>query len=87
MTPREAAELMGCTVRHIRTLISQGRLQAKVSQHVSRLGMPYFTYLLDKEHIRAYASVENRRGFPRGAKRIASRGSIGKEESNETLLP
>lgn len=87
MSPSKAAELLGCTTRHIRTLITQGRLQAKLSQHVSKLGIPYFNYQLEESIVRAYASIDRRRGFPRGAKRKGSRGSLIKEESNETLLP
>lgn len=67
MTPKQAAILIGCSVRHVRHLIVQGRLAAK---RIETPGWgPGFVYEVNPSSARQYRDSEQTRGFPRGQKR------------------
>ena len=71
MTPSKAAEVIGCTPRHVRALIQRGKLAAK---KVHSDSAPYFRYEITAAEARRYAREPQTRGFPRGGKRIGPRG-------------
>jgi excisionase family DNA binding protein len=66
MTVAQAAEIIGCSVRHVRTMICRGRIGA------SSDGRRYF--VSSGEVRRFLREHPSGRGFPRGAKRIGPRG-------------
>jgi len=64
MTPKEAAAVIGCSVRQVRVLCQQGTLKSR------RRSMPGgFYYVLDPSSVQAYADAPQRQGYPRGQKR------------------
>lgn len=75
MTVQEAAAFLGCTPRHIRTLITSGRIRARPVEKKGKSGMPYFSYSVSRKSVEAYAGKVHR-GFPRGAKRNGPRGKM-----------
>lgn len=68
LTPIEAAQLIGCSVRHVRWLIVQGKVKAHRLVD-STIGAG-FTYRIDQASAHAYATKHvPQRGNPRGSKR------------------
>ncbi len=68
MTPTQAAELIGCTARHVRTLIARGQIHASPNR---------YSYSIPIEEVRRFLrKPQSGRGFPRGAKRNGSRGKM-----------
>lgn len=70
MTPRQAAEVIGCTTGHVRSLIKAGRINAVLVK--SPMG---WYYDISTHEVRRYANQTQGRGFPRGHKRNGPRGS------------
>ena len=67
MTVREAAELIGCNLRHIRTLISAGKLRArKVPTPLTRVG---YYYQITLREAKRYRDTPQSQGWPRGEPR------------------
>lgn len=67
MTPRKAAEIIGCSIGQVRTLVRNGRLRAvrvpcKNNQHGYRVS-------INAASVRRYADKPQALGFPRGAQR------------------
>jgi len=69
MTPRQAAEIIGCTAGHVLSLIKRGRLNAVLLKTPAG-----WYYALSPHEVRRYASQAQSRGLPRGAKRNGPRG-------------
>lgn len=70
LTVKEAAKHLGCSVRHVRTLINKGILSAY------REPMPYsksmFYYLVEAEDVLNYSRRMITQGWPRGKTRKGS---------------
>jgi excisionase family DNA binding protein len=67
MTVAEAARAIGCSPRHVRTLIVQGKLRARKHERL---------YDLSPREVYRYWAEPQGRGFPRGRKRATSRGKM-----------
>lgn len=64
MTPREAAAIIGCSVRHVRTLVIRNKLRAtKVPLTCG------YEYHLNPRDVRRYAMLAQPSGWPRGQSR------------------
>jgi hypothetical protein len=66
MTPREAAEVIGCTARHVRHLVQKGKLKATKCKTSS---WPYYVYHISLPDAEEYRDTPQTKGFPRGFKR------------------
>lgn len=67
MTPREASELIGCSVSHIRHLIREGLLKAKAVKSVHN--QHGYEWDVDKKDCLRFKDKPQTVGFPRGKKR------------------
>ena len=67
MTPVEAAAVIGCHPRHVRTLVQRGRLQAR--RQPTKANRHGYILVLHAEGVRRYAATEQSQGWPRGVKR------------------
>jgi len=67
MTPREAAEIIGCSSQQVRHLIRIGTLRATVTQSAVTGYQP--RYSLTKREVERYRDKPQERGYPRGRKR------------------
>jgi len=67
MTPRQAAEVIGCCASHVRTLIRKGKLQAE------KVPTPYdlveYRYEVSPAEAKRYRDLPQTKGFPRGQSR------------------
>ena len=65
MTVREAARQIGCGARHVRTLIQQGKLRARLVQ------LPWggYTHDIPPREVRRFLSIPQTVGYPRGRPR------------------
>ncbi len=73
MTPRQAAEVIGCSVRYVRTLIHAKKLKAQLKLQDMGQGGPY-TQVWDihpREAGRFKRTIQTK-GWPRGKKRGTS---------------
>ena len=70
MTTHEAAKRIGCSERHVRTLIQLGKLKAKTKQVTVPVLQRTFD-ILDVSHrsVKYYAAKKQTVGFPRGQSR------------------
>jgi hypothetical protein len=64
MTPREAADVIGCSTNQVRVLCRKGILD---SSRVKAFGREY--YAIEISSVQNYASRPQTRGYPRGKKR------------------
>jgi len=64
MTPREAADVIGCTANQVRVLCRKGLID---SVRIEAYGREY--YVVDKQSVYTYAKRPQKRGYPRGKKR------------------
>lgn len=70
MTVREAAAVLGCSVRHARGLCQRGALRAECLGEITLDGKGVRWYwVIDSTSVAQYKSVKNRRGWPRGKPR------------------
>lgn len=70
MTPREAAEVLGCDVDHVRWLIRHRKLKAKPQIVRDASGRVVFRqYSIHPNAVKQYANKPQTRGWPRGRKR------------------
>jgi hypothetical protein len=65
MTPSEAAKVIGCNPRYVRTLIQQDKLSAQLIWKTD-LSCEYDIKLSE---VRRYAKTKQSRGWPRGKPR------------------
>ena len=65
MTAKQAAQVIGCTKRHVLTLINQNKLKAtkKTDEH----GRPY--YIITEVEALRYKNLPQTIGWPRGQSR------------------
>lgn len=71
MTSREAADIIGCGVRHVRYLIRTGRLRATWREYPIGVGC-YDVYAVD---VYRYAEQDQPTGYPRGRRRKERRNA------------
>jgi len=72
MSPTKAAEIIGCSPRHVRTLIRSGKLAAERTVDGGTFAV---RYEITAEELRRFLrGASSGRGFPRGAKRSGPRG-------------
>jgi len=64
MTPSKAAKIIGCHVRHVRSLIARGKLRATRHTVFGRL-----YYDVGREEAERYRDTVQSRGWPRGKPR------------------
>lgn len=70
MTPKKAAEIIGCSPQQVRTLIRVGKLRAvKVSLGVGGTGREFYQYEVHRGDVKRYAKSKQKVGYPRGRKR------------------
>jgi hypothetical protein len=72
MTPRQAADFIGCTPQQVRTLIRLGRIKAKRTANKDYRGNPIegsYTYLINMQEVERYKEIPRSGGYPRGRKR------------------
>lgn len=75
MTPTEAAGIVGCSPQQIRTLIRTGKLKAKKTRRKKdSQGNWQWTYDISRSEARRYAKEPQKQGFPRGKKRLKTKG-------------
>lgn len=67
MTPRQAADEIGCTVGQVRTLIRSGKIEA-IQVPTPGWGPGYY-YSIPVREVRRYRDAKQAKGFPRGQKR------------------
>jgi DNA-binding transcriptional MerR regulator len=80
MTIHKAAELMGCTPRHLRHLCSTGRVKSRVTVRGAQA-----RYTVSEASCLEYQRTKSPVGFPAGAKRDGVRGmKIATQEPEET---
>ena len=68
MSPKEAAEIIGCSPQHVRHLARTGKIKAKVLP-VHRSGFISFEYNILRSAALAYRDRPTHGGYPRGNKR------------------
>ncbi len=68
LTPRQAAAVIGCSVRHVRNLINKGKLKAKKTL-TPGWGPGYIYEVSVREAERFRDAPVTRKGFPRGQTR------------------
>ena len=68
MTVRETAKLIGCTPRHVRVLIKNSKLKAKI---VGSTPDYFGHYDIPLQEARRFASIPQSKGWPRGKPRHA----------------
>lgn len=63
MTAAEAAELIGCTIKHVQLLCRTGKIKAQVKTqpHTKHDGTKRFYYLIPKSEVLRYKANPNRR--------------------------
>lgn len=66
MVPKEAADVIGCSVPHVRALIRDGKLKAKKVPLEHGGG---FYYEIKPTEVERYKNLPPSRGYPRGKKR------------------
>ena len=69
MTTNEAAWLIGCSERHVRNLISRGRIGYDVVVVNNGRPLKRLRYDVPLEEVRRYTSLPQRQGWPRGKPR------------------
>lgn len=70
MSTDEAARLIGCHPRHVRTLISRGKLAATLRPAINQQGQQYrMAYDVSLEEVRRFLDNPQRQGWPRGKPR------------------
>lgn len=70
MTPRQAADLIGCSVPQVRHLIRKGTLRAtKQPMHTYNGKVCGFEYRVDRKQVLRYANTTQHGGWPRGKSR------------------
>jgi hypothetical protein len=80
MTPKHAAERIGCTTQQVLSLIHGGRLRAeKIPSEITSAG---YYYSLAEADVEAYATSPQGKGWPRGKKR-EKRKNRGRRKKNE----
>ncbi len=67
ITTREAAAIIGCSIRHVNTLIGLGVVRARKDKHLCNKSGP--RWLVYESSARAYAATPQSGGFPRGQSR------------------
>lgn len=65
MTPKEAAEVIGCTPHHVRVLIRKGTIRA-TKQFLPSGG---YVYIVNTTDVESHAAKTGLRGWPRGVAR------------------
>jgi hypothetical protein len=63
ITSNRAAEIIGCSPQHVRTLIYRNKIRAKKNKRTDEWEIP----LIEAE---MYSQVQPSKGWPRGKKRI-----------------
>jgi hypothetical protein len=66
LTPQEAANLIGCSARHVRVLIQRGRFPGAVLIITDHCRAQWF---IPKEEAEQYRTIPQTKGWLRGRKR------------------
>lgn len=65
MTPKEAADYIGCSPQQVRTLIRRGKIKAR-KHKIPGGRKPGYCYLISKKEAERYRDAPQRQGWPRG---------------------
>lgn len=67
LRPKQAAEIIGCTVGTVRTMIREGRMKATEKPDPFKAGC--IVYEITEREVQRVKNLEQTVGFPRGSKR------------------